>query len=235
MLVAVEGLDGAGKRTQSEFLIARAQARGLSSALMSFPRYHETESAALIAAYLNGEYGGLDAIDPHFPALLYALDRFESRDLVVNRLASCDLVVIDRYVASNLAYQAARVENSCREKFITWLASVEYDLFKLPPADLTLLLAVTPSVSRRLVDRKDRRVYTDAKADLHEKNDSLLQSCAGVYEELSCRQFKSKWLRIECTERADTIRKREEIGDEMWAIVLSELEQRAELSGGPLA
>src|SRR5436190_2253058 len=110
MLLAIEGIDGAGKNTQAGLLRTRAEASGLSAAVLSFPRYGETRYAQFVADYLNGAYGDLGSVGAHFAALLYAGDRMESRDTVRALAEAHDLVVFDRYVASNLAYQAAKLE-----------------------------------------------------------------------------------------------------------------------------
>src|SRR5438309_1161111 len=66
MLVAIEGIDAAGKNTQAGLLRARAEASGLSAAVLSFPRYGETRYAQFVADYLNGAYGDLGSVGPHF-------------------------------------------------------------------------------------------------------------------------------------------------------------------------
>src|SRR5438477_4414931 len=118
MLIAIEGIDGAGKGTQSHLLRARLAQAGLHVELLSFPRYGETFFARSIADYLNGRFGPLKAIDPHLPAMLYAGDRFESRALIQQLGGAADVVLFDRYVASNLAHQAARVALDARPAFI---------------------------------------------------------------------------------------------------------------------
>ncbi len=45
---------------------------------ISFPRY-ESSFGKLVARYLNGEFGSLETVDPHFSALLYAGDRLEAK------------------------------------------------------------------------------------------------------------------------------------------------------------
>src|SRR5437764_10848036 len=129
MLIAIEGIDGSGKHTQAELLKGKIRSLGKSTEVLSFPRYGQTLFAKCIAAYLNGEFGDLTSISPKSAALLYAGDRFESRDAIRQLSASQDVLIFDRYVASNLAHQAARVSNDLREDFISWLAKIEYEVF----------------------------------------------------------------------------------------------------------
>ena len=49
---------------------------------------------------------------------LFAGDRFESRSSARDALAAHDVVVLDRYVASNVAHQAARLDGAERERLI---------------------------------------------------------------------------------------------------------------------
>ena len=70
MLLAIEGVDGAGKGTLARNLLARAAAAGVPAASLSFPRYEETRFAKLIAQYLNGRFGALAEVPPRFAALL---------------------------------------------------------------------------------------------------------------------------------------------------------------------
>ena len=52
---------------------------------VSFPHY-EGFFGKLVARFLNGEFGALEAVDPHFSALLYAGDRLESKPVIETAL-----------------------------------------------------------------------------------------------------------------------------------------------------
>ena len=60
MLMAIEGIDGAGKGTLTANLARLAAAAGVTTATLSFPRYQQTKFAALIGQYLNGRFGALE-------------------------------------------------------------------------------------------------------------------------------------------------------------------------------
>lgn len=202
-LIAIEGIDASGKGTQATLLRERFQAEGRSCALLSFPRYGRTFFAEAISRYLNGGFGELADLDPALVSLLYAGDRFETRDELADLLGAHDVVVLDRYVASNLAHQAARVPEEGREAFVAWLSRLEYEVYGLPRADLTILLDVSASTSARLLERKAPRDYTDAKADLHEADRSYMEACRDVYRWLADRGAGGEWsvVRVEGSDR----------------------------------
>ena len=216
MLVAIEGIDGAGKHTQTQLLKDKAEAVGLSVGLLSFPRYGQTLMAHSVADYLNGEFGEMDAMPAHFPALLYAGDRFESRAVLRQLRNEKDVLLIDRYVASNLAHQAAKLPPDVRDGFIDWLTQVEHDVYGLPRADVTVYLNVPVAVASALIAKKKPRSYTAAAADLHEKNVAYLAACRDVYTTLATRQHGSRWITIDCTDDAGAVRPPEAIHADVW-------------------
>ena len=76
-LIAFEGIDGSGKRTQVELLANTLRAQGHSVYSTGFPQY-ESWFGRMVGQFLNGDFGPLEAVDPHFTALLYAGDRYEA-------------------------------------------------------------------------------------------------------------------------------------------------------------
>ena len=194
-LIAIEGIDGSGKRTQLDLLARELDARGLATVRLSFPRY-ETSFGKLVARYLNGEFGPLEVVDPHFSALLYANNRLETKPEMDSALAAGNMVLADRYVGSNLAHQSSRVTPDLREEFLAWLAHLEYKLYGLPVEDLVVYLHVPAGEAHRLVGLKAARSYTAMQRDLHEADQSHLQKAAEVYDQLATQPH---WARIECT------------------------------------
>ena len=226
MLVAIEGIDGAGKHTQTQLLNQRAEAAGLSTGVLSFPRYGQTLMARSVADYLNGRFGEIDAMPAHFPALLYAGDRFESKALLRQLLDEKEVVLIDRYVASNLAHQAAKVPPAERDAFIDWLTQVEHDVYGLPHADVTVYLDVPVAVASDLIARKKPRSYTAAAADLHEENVAYLAACREVYTTLARRQHGSRWVAVECVDAGGVLRAPEAIHAAVWEALRAALPLR---------
>jgi dTMP kinase len=193
--IAIEGIDGSGKRTQLELLARALESRGVACAQFSFPRY-ESSFGKLVARYLNGEFGPLSAVDPHFSALLYAGDRFESKSALEAALAGGKTLLADRYIASNLAHQTARIPQGHREEFLKWLRYLEYRIYGLPSEDIVLFLRLPVSEAQRLVGMKKAREYTSLQRDLQEADEKHLEEAAHVYERLA---KEPNWATVECS------------------------------------
>jgi dTMP kinase len=211
-LIVLEGIDGSGKRTQIDALAREFSRRGTPFAQISFPNYSGFHGK-LVARFLNGEFGPLSAVDPHFSALLYAGDRLESRPEIESALAAGKIMLADRYVASNLAHQGARVPDAKRGNFLAWLKQLEYEVHVLPIEDLVIYLRVPVAEAHGLVGRKAAREYTKARRDLQESDLAHLAAASRVYDELA-RQ--ANWVTIECLDAAaGALRRPAEIHNEI--------------------
>jgi dTMP kinase len=193
--IAIEGIDGSGKRTQLDLLAQVFEQRGIAFARFSFPRY-ESSFGKLVARYLNGDFGSLASVDAHLSALLYAGDRFESKKELESALADGKMILADRYIGSNLAHQTARVPAEQREEFMAWLTQLEYGLYGLPKEDLVLYMRMNVAEAQRLVGMKESREYTSLRRDLHEADSSHLREAASVYDRLA---LATNWATIDCS------------------------------------
>jgi len=197
-LIALEGIDGSGKLTQLDLLARELDARGLATFRISFPRY-ESFIGKLVGSYLNGDFGALDAVDPHFSALLYAGDRLEAKSEIEAALSSGKIVLADRYIGSNMAHQSARVPPKKREEFLAWLKRLEYGLYALPVEDLVVYLSVPVAEAHRLVGLKSARAYTSLQRDIQEADLKHLEQTAIIYDRLAT---EANWMRIDCSNAA---------------------------------
>ena len=218
--LAIEGIDGAGKRTQIDLLCKLLAKRGVAFARFSFPRY-TSFYGRMVGQFLDGTFGQLVDVDAHFSALLYAGDRLEAKEELQRALALGRVVVADRYTASNLAHQGARVAPAKREAFLKWLLELEYKIHGIPREDLIVLLRVPAAQAQRLVERKAKRAYTHKKKDIQEADLKHLKEAAKVYDRLSRER---RWLTIECFDaRAGKLRAPLEIHSEL----MERIEKRA--------
>jgi dTMP kinase len=224
VLVAIEGIDGAGKGTQAELFRKRATAEGITCAVVSFPRYGENAFAQAIAAYLNGDFGSSESIHPKLAALLYAGDRFASRSILIEALASNEVVVCDRYVASNMAHQAAKLPRGERDDFISWLGEIEFGIYQMPRPELTLLLDMPLATARQLVRRKAARSYTSLAEDIHERDREFMSSSREVFLALADAEAqRGTWARIDCGQAPGIPRSSASIALDVWNAIAPRL------------
>ena len=216
MLIAIEGIDGSGKGTQAKRLHERLSAAGTKAALIGFPRYSDTHFGRAVGEFLNGRFGELDQVHPLLVSLLYAGDRFESRAVLLQAMDENDLVVLDRYVASNLAHQGAKCRGPERDELIGWIEQVEHAIYRMPRPDLVILLDLPVETAQRLIAVKQKRAYTDRAADLQEADAAYLEEVRAVYQQLAERE--PNWRLVDCLRRGE-LRSVDEIGEEMLEIV----------------
>jgi dTMP kinase len=215
-LIAVEGIDGSGKQTQVRLLARVLESKGYRVFSTGFPQY-QSWFGKMAGQFLNGDFGSIDTVDPHFAALLYAGDRFENRGPIVAALERGDVVLADRYIASNLAHQTARSAPEKRAQFREWIEQLEYGVYGLPKEDLVLYLRVTPHHAQSLVAKKSARSYTDSAHDILEASARHLQTASDIYDDLA---GSPNWKTIECVDRGtQTMRAPEDIAREVLAAV----------------
>ncbi|MGW4122968.1 dTMP kinase [Nocardia sp. NPDC004711] len=190
-LVPVEGLDGSGKRTLTDAVVTVLRARGLRVATLAFPRYGVSVHADLAAEALRGGHGDT-ARSVNAMALLFALDRADARDELSKLLADNDIVLLDRYVASNAAYSAARLEQDAHGEIVAWVEELEFERFGLPAPDVQILLDVPVDVAE---ERARLRGEADAARalDAYEKDGGLQRRTGTVYRELAEINWHGPW------------------------------------------
>jgi dTMP kinase len=133
LLIAVEGIDGAGTTTQVRRLVEWLGSTGRAALATREPS--DGILGALLRRVLRGEEPRLD---PAAVALLFAADRIDHLERTVRpAIAAGTIVVSDRYVMSSLAYQSVDLPRP----FVA-AANARAD----PPA-LTLLVTVQPEVA----------------------------------------------------------------------------------------
>lgn len=214
--IVFEGIDGSGKRTQLELLARALTRQGIAFSQISFPNYAGF-FGKMVAQFLNGDFGPLTAVDPHFSALLYACDRLESRVAIETPLESGKILVADRYIASNLAHQGARVPPEKRGEFLAWLTKLEYEVHALPPQDFVIYLHLPVAEAHRLVGKKTPRDYTKLHRDLQESDIAHLEAAGRIYDDLAAQP---NWLTIECLDGpSGNLRKPEAIHQEILAAI----------------
>ncbi|MEM1631408.1 MAG: dTMP kinase [Thermofilum sp.] len=140
ILVAFEGIDGAGLTTHARLTEKFLESRGLRVVLTKEPT--DGLIGGLIRACLRGEWRA----DPMTLQLLFAADRCHHVNTVIlPALRAGRAVVTDRYIFSSLAYGSLNLDYE-------WLKTVNS---KFPLPDVTFILDIEPEVAVARI-REDR-------------------------------------------------------------------------------
>ncbi len=164
VLIAIEGIDAVGKKTQTSILKSWLGSKGFSTQTLSFPAY-ETTIGKEIRKFLAGTV----SYPPQVRAMLYAANRWEKKAEMEAILSKTDAVLVNRYSQSNLAYGISIGLD------LQWLLGIEAGL---PEAGLVLVLDAPPA---RLVPRRG-----DTK-DSYERNIGLQEKARSAYLDLAKR------------------------------------------------
>ena len=195
MLIAIEGVDGAGKRTLSQGLRAAFEAGGQSVATLAFPRYGQSVAADVAAEALHGQHGDL-ASSVYAMAMLFALDRAGAAAQIRALCGDHDVVILDRYVASNAAYSAARLHQDADGEVVGWVHQIEYHRLQLPAPDWQVLLGVSTELAGQRARQRAREDASRAR-DAYERDDELQQRTGAVYAGLAAAGWGGRWLVVD--------------------------------------
>lgn len=189
MFIVIEGLDGAGKSTQVAKIKEFFAERGFDCEYLHFPRFDAPVYGELIARFLRGELGSLEGVNPYLVALMYAGDRSQAATLIQGWIDENRVVIVDRYVYSNIAYQCAKIEQQTQRSELTeWILNLEYEVNRIPQPDLTLFLDVPFGFTRKKLTEEregDDRGYLKGKQDIHEASLSFQEQVRRVYLEVA--------------------------------------------------
>jgi dTMP kinase len=179
VIFSLEGIDASGKKTQSLLLQKWLDSKGIRNEYISFPDY-STVVGQEIRAFLSGT----KSYSIEARHMLYSINRLEHKDTIEKWLADGEVIVINRYCDSNLAYGAASGLS------IEWLTSLES---KMPAADYIFYLKADSQLSR---ERKSDR-------DKFEIDIDFLRRVTSVYNALA---KTSNWFTIDADNSIESIR-----------------------------
>jgi len=184
-LFVVEGLDGAGKSTQIRLLKEFFSGKGYNCEYLHFPRTDTPYFGELIARFLRGEFGSLNEVDPWLVAMLYAGDRKDASGIIKEWLEKGNIVLLDRYTYSNIAYQCAKLNNPAeRDALQKWILDLEFSHFGIPLPDLNVFLDVPFSFTEKklLSSRTGKdRDYLNGTKDIHEESLAFQKRVREIY------------------------------------------------------
>ena len=113
------------------------------------------------------------------------MDRYMYKKQLIKDLEENDIVVMDRYIFSNLAFQGAKISDKDKsDDLISWIMDFEFHFLELPYPDLIIYIDVPiDTIENRLNnDRKgDDRDYLNGKKDIHEADINFQSRVRDIY------------------------------------------------------
>lgn len=219
-IILIEGTDCSGKETQSNLLKEKLEKAGYKVFKMSFPVY-DSPTGKIV----GGPYLGKPSISPgwfkeganNVPAkvasLYYAADRLYNINIIKEYLEKDYLVLLDRYVTSNMAHQGGKIKDKEeRLKMFKWLEKLEYEFLELPRPDIKIFLHLPYEYSKEL--SKNR-----IELDEHERSEENLRNAEHAYLEMA---ELYNFIKIECFNNQE-IKSIEDISEEIFKKVQKEL------------
>jgi len=198
--IVLEGLDGAGKSTQVRMLQEYFERQGRATKFLHFPRTDDSIFGDLIAKFLRGDLGAVDSVNPYLVALIYACDRNDAKNTIKEWLDNDIVVIADRYVASNIAFQCAKIKDPAQRQILRdWIINLEFEYYQLPKPSVNLFLDVPFSFTKKKLSEQregEDRDYLQGKSDIHENDLTLQERVREVY--LWQCEIDSNVKRIEC-------------------------------------
>lgn len=185
MIIAVEGIDGAGKRTLVDAI------RGdLDADVLAFPRYEDSAAAQLAQAALHGKMGDMSD-SAYAMAAVFALDRHGARETLARYTASRErILILDRYSASNAAYTWARTGDKTA---VRWVEDLEFNQLGLPRPDLQVLVDTPPEVAGQRAAHREAEDDSRTR-DRYERDAGLQHDTYAAYRALAENGWAGPWV-----------------------------------------
>ena len=179
VLVSIEGIDGAGKDTQARLLESRLRSNGVVTFSHSYPDY-SSRYGKIIREYLDRKIEmGQDEL-----FFLQMLDKQKDRKKIEQELTNGGVLLMDRYLHSQIAYQSAGGFEYEKSKGIIGLSG-------MPVPDLVIYIDIPAETSR------ERKLAQRGGLDRYEGSMEYLEKVRGVYEALYREKFGAAvWIKI---------------------------------------
>ena len=216
-LIVIEGIDSSGKATQVKLVFEELLNRNYRTMKLEFPDY-KSDSSALIKMYLNGDFGkDPKLVNPYAASLFFAADRFASYKTEWEKFYKEKGVIIsDRYVSSNMIYQAAKFAGKReRKKYIDWIYDLEFNKLNLPEPDIVIFLCMPPHFCTKLNNKRTNKITGSQEKDIHERDSIYMEKTYEVAMEVA---MKYKWEVLNCIE-SDSIKSIKKINSEILKII----------------
>jgi dTMP kinase len=224
-VIVIDGMPGAGKRTNTKNVCLRLAKEGIFNRQISFPNSF-SDSSTLIKRYLRGHFlnnfgeeNTLTYIKQM--SMFFAVDRIAA--MVKNDLSfhlsnlellnkGCNLIC-DRYVTSNMLHMSTYLNNfDDMQTYIDWIDKIEYDELGIPRPDLVLFLDVDREISLRNITRKYNTNPDKEQFDIH-KTTQHLDKVIAIKDDIISY---CGWRRITCTNSSGEMKPLDEINEQIY-------------------
>ena len=216
--IAIEGIDGSGKRTLAENLKKKFEALNIETEIISFPRHKEEFSGELVDKFL---YEGLrfnnDGYREVREGMLYAIDRMVSLGRIrengkskLDEYEDDKLLIFDRYLSSNFIHRCNNMSEEDLCSYIRTMKYIEFTLLGLPEPDITLVLSVKPEISLQNILKRGRET---------DENETI-ENLTKAYNNLQTLCDLEGYVMIDCCKQNENgeyeMLTREEIVEKAW-------------------
>lgn len=196
-LIVIEGTDCSGKETQTALLVKYLKEKKEKVFTMAFPNYDSPTGKIIGGPFLGKKYicdgffpEGAPSVDPKVSSLYFAADRYYNFPIIQKKLEEGYIVILDRYVYSNMAHQAGKEgDKEKRQELYKFNATLEFDLLGLPRADKVIFLYMPVEGAKAL------RANRPEALDQNEMDEEYLKKSQKAYLELS-KLFN--YIKIDC-------------------------------------
>lgn len=220
LLISFDGVDSSGKETQAQSLVDRLRYIGWNVKTLQSPDY-TTESGKELKARLQGKMGDWEKFPWDRKMGLFASNRAEHRQEVLESLKKGDIIVYDRYIPSSVAFitveaLTAQENEMFREDVRKAVERLEYQDNKMPKEDVSIFLDVPPRVSAGLLEQRKEKLSDEDEYTDHLHIQERLYS---EYEHM-CSDNPNRFMRIGCVEEGQLLGVAE-VGELVWEGLLS--------------
>ncbi len=195
-IIVIEGTDCSGKETQSKLLKSYLEQNGIKVATFSYPQYN-TPTGKIIGCPLLGKpsicpswFNNYVEVDSKVASLYFAADRRASLPVLKELINNNEIVIIDRYIYSNMGHQGSKIEDKEeRLKMYKFLETLEFDLLELPRPDLVIFLYLPYSYGEELKKNRVETLDEAEKSQTHQiKSERTYLELTEIYgfEKIDC-------------------------------------------------
>lgn len=167
MLIAVEGIDKAGKSTLVDELAKRFVLDGEEVVTIHFPAY-DTISGQIITQMLEGTHILRAKNYPYELQALMTINRYEQQRRIEYALMEGKIVICDRYIHSGMVYGLV---DGCDRR---WLEEIHHSCIK---PDVVIYVDIS-------IEEYKRRCKEYDKLDLYESDIEFIERIKKAYQEI---------------------------------------------------